>query len=826
MNIPRIDGQLEQRKLGNTLVFYGKGVTDEFIGSDYVTRNFQTALYDALHARGYERIIFYSLQSGIFFYDVRSRDLSLPASSRGAGSVRKIGVLGRPQLRRTEEVQKGGDRPASVSDERSLSLLNTFMNEARPLTAIVFLRAEGVFAHVESVRMLYDYASEWLTLVAPNRNLCCWVYNANMLDEVYAHLNEHFPALLSRMQEEVSTDSPFSSCLYIGSPDAVEIRRLTTQMRLQGEVTYDWRDIDRLTEYFSARNLSLRTWRSHFLEQEINRGTAVRNKWLESALSDKTAAERLEELVGLKAVKEEIKKFERVVCGEKELGRSTPRSLHMIFQGNPGTGKTTVARLLGEMYRELGLLKRGHVREVSSLAEIESDHVGGTSPLMNQVIDEALDGVLFIDEAYQLADKENPFAADALNTLMTRMENDSRRLAVVLAGYPDEMKQFLNVNPGLARRFSRVISFEDYTEEELYSILRQFLGETAIPEISSDMECCLQQVIRGMSAKRDRKFGNAGEMRNLSEQLYEQWLARCVKEKLDVHVEPLSRADLPDRYREDEATGAEAQKGGLRDILGELDELVGMQAVRERIEKMMNVMALDRKRGQRSTATLHLIFSGRPGTGKTTVAEKISRIYHAMGYLPTSRCFDASASDIIGRYVGHTENNAEELFQKADGGVLFLDEAYQYVSNSFGQSFIDCLVRFMDGHRNSLAVVIAGYPDKIDEFLESNEGLRSRFRNRIEFPDYTPQEMGEIVARMAKKERIGYDDAVRSKVEALMRRAAAGKDFSNGRTARNLFEAMRENLASRLKLAEVQNDSSSVESLLFFIPDDVPEDVY
>ena len=822
MDIPRIDGQLEPKKLGNTLVFYGKGITDEFIGSGYVAQNFTTALYDALRAKGYERIIFYSLQRGIFFYDARSRDLSLPSSPRRTESPRRVGVLGRPQLRRAAEAPPEAERPTAISDERSFSLLNTFMKESSPLTAVVFLHTEGVFQHVENRRMLYSYANEWMTLVEPNRNLCCWVYAADSLSEVHTHLKENFPALHARIKQGLSTDSPFSLCLYVGAPDAVEIRRLVTRMRLQGELRYDWKDIDRLTEYFAARNLLLRDWHSQFLNHEITRKTAVENKWLETALSDKSAVERLDELIGLSGVKEIIKKFERRVRGEQQLGTRSFPHLHMVFQGNPGTGKTTVARLLGEMYRELGLLKRGHVREVASLADIVSEHVGGTSPRMNQVVDEALDGVLFIDEAYQLADEENPFAREALNTLMTRMENDSRRLAVVLAGYPDEMQRLLKANPGLERRFSRIVSFEDYTAEELYSILRQFLEAASIPELSSDMADCLRQVARGMYAERDRNFGNAGEMRNLSEQLYEQWMDRCMRDGLDLHTEPLERADLPETYHHYEATGATHQDGGMGAILDELDEMVGMREVREHIESMVNLMKLNRRMGNSSEQTLHLVFSGRPGTGKTTVAKKMGRIYHAMGYLPTPRCIDASPKDIIGRHVGDTENNAEELFQKALGGVLFFDEAYQYATHTFGQNFIDSLVRFMDAHRDSLAVVIAGYPDKIDEFLDSNEGLRSRFKNRIEFPDYTAGELGEIVARMAAKEKIGYTEEVRAVVVERMRLAATRKDFSNGRTARNLFEDMKKNLANRL-YGKNSGEEIQEEAAFSFTPDDIPE---
>ena len=172
-------------------------------------------------------------------------------------------------------------------------------------------------------------------------------------------------------------------------------------------------------------------------------------------MSDKSAEERLDELIGLGEVKQKLKEFKATVLMERKRSKSNDLTLNMIFQGNPGTGKTTVARLVGELFREIGLLRRGQCVEVSSLADITADVVGGTAPKVNRKVDEALDGVLFIDEAYQLADEENPFAREALNTLLTRMENDRDRLAVIFAGYPDAMQQFLKANDDTARANNR-----------------------------------------------------------------------------------------------------------------------------------------------------------------------------------------------------------------------------------------------------------------------------------------------------------------------------------------------------------------------------------
>ncbi len=252
---------------------------------------------------------------------------------------------------------------------------------------------------------------------------------------------------------------------------------------------------------------------------------------------------------------------------------------------------------------------------------------------------------------------------------------------------------------------------------------------------------------------------------------------------------------------------AEYESSGVAEVLRELDEeLIGLAPVKQRIRETAALLLVDRARRalglSHQTPTLHMSFSGNPGTGKTTVAMKMADLLYRLGYVRKGHLVSVTRDDLVGQYIGHTAPKTKEVLKKAMGGVLFIDEAYYLYKpdneRDYGQEAIEILLQVMENNRDDLVVIMAGYADKMDMFFRANPGFRSRIAHHIEFPDYSDDELMQICESMLAEQNYLLDAGAKQAMQDYITQRRAQPHFANARSIRNALDRARLRQANRL----------------------------
>ena len=533
-----------------------------------------------------------------------------------------------------------------------------------------------------------------------------------------------------------------------------------------------------------------------------------------------SAYDKLQKLIGLKEVKKQIDKIITADIVEKRRKKCKGRaykqaSMHMVFYGNPGSAKTTVARLFAGIAKEKGILKSGVIveRRGTDLNSI------GFSFVIKEAFKAAKGGVLFIDEAYAIA------IPDAATLLIQEMENRRDEVIVIFAGYTEKMKKFLLLNEGLKSRIPYYVDFPDYSPDEMTDIFKLMVDEQGF----SATEDAVKQARYIFNKKKFvEDLGNGRYVRNLVENSIRNQAIRLMAVRSDadkIKKKELFVLEAEDIYDSNDQSVQEKKEEKPVSALEELDSLIGLDKVKQVVRKAIkkchyNKLCMD-KGIKRNNLTMHMVFTGNPGTAKTTVARLIGQILAEEGILPTGEFLELGKADLVTPAIGATPIIVKDKFRKAKGGVMFIDEAYSIFGDPVGDDAIDTIVQEMENNREDTVVIFAGYPDRMKDFLDRNPGMRSRIAFNINFDDYSVQELIEITMLMLSKEQMTISDEAVEKLRLIYEKAVKSDSFGNGRFVRNIIEQAQMNLSDRVM--DMQTEDITPEILAKIEACDIPD---
>jgi SpoVK/Ycf46/Vps4 family AAA+-type ATPase len=395
------------------------------------------------------------------------------------------------------------------------------------------------------------------------------------------------------------------------------------------------------------------------------------------------------------------------------------------------------------------------------------------------------------------------FGAEAIEILLKEMSDGPGNIAIIGAGYPDEVNVFLNSNPGLKSRFGQRFHFDDYLPEELVQIADVAL-EKEQATLSTEARTELQKILTSLYRSRDKNFGNARTVYGIIDQAKKHMGIRLLKQGNLEQLTPeeMSRIELPDLLnvfseKQDKQLRLNINEHELNEALQELDNMTGLHGIKQAVRDKVNLVRFYSETGKDvlNKFSLHALLTGNPGTGKTTVARILGKIYKALGLLERGHLVEVDRQNLVAGYIGQTATKTAEAINRAMGGVLFIDEAYALTgstNNDFGSEAIETLLKMMEDNRGKFGVLAAGYPDNMHEFVESNPGLKSRFDATYHLPDYTFEELLTIAQKLLAMHELALAPEAQQHLSGFLSQAYDGRDkfFGNARFVRQAVEAI------------------------------------
>ena len=544
------------------------------------------------------------------------------------------------------------------------------------------------------------------------------------------------------------------------------------------------------------------------------------SKAKESALA---AIGRLQGWDDFKARMKEMQTRCEVGALREEAGiAGNPPRLHTAIIGNPGTGKTTAVELMARLYRGLGLLDTDKVwtTRVSTLA---TSGINSENEAVTGAVEGAQGGTLVIDGAHDLYKTDNKGNYDTESRIVRALVdclNDKekyKRWMLVLVGEPEGMEYLLASYPDLKKSLTAPIYLEDFKPDELFSMFDTEC-ETRGLKLSDEARRKLQMYILHKYNHRGAGFPNALLVQNLFDDEIIPAMYRRLHES-----GASSRDELELVLPED--IPVVGTNGG--DAMAELDELIGLGKIKTKVKDYLYAIRLASRRMELGLPTnmprLHMAFLGNPGTGKTTVAEIIGKVFASWGILSGGRVIRTEKSQMVGQFIGETEFKMTNLLARARGNILFIDEAYQLVEGGekdHGRIVMNSLLTELGKDNLDMVVILAGYTAPMRKLLESNEGIESRFPNVFNFEDYTTDELMEIGRLMIHKQGFILTEGAAANMRAIIEEESdkPSPRFGNGRFVSNLLQ---NEILATLGARTAKLEHPSKEDLSTILPEDV-----
>lgn len=497
------------------------------------------------------------------------------------------------------------------------------------------------------------------------------------------------------------------------------------------------------------------------------------------------------DIIALGEIREKLSMFINTLVirrRQKKIGMNvSEQTFVLVFRGETGTGKSLVADYFISNLQKSGCLSSNKIERTTAhklkrLYQYDADisrHVAEQKP-----------GVLLVDEIHE--------DEGYLHELLLGLTEKPSETICILLGIKEPLERFFSEKSELSD-LVRFYDFPNLSDENLVKILAKKLrngGFDFDENISDSFSPCVQE------ARQNTVYQNGWICeKEIIPQILEKQASRLSR------LPHISESDLKRITAED--LPVRAKHKSVEEILSMLDELIGMNEVKKAVRELAQSIQNNQRRISLGLSAenpkIHIILTGNPGTGKTTVARILGKLFFAMKLLPSDKVLETSGLDLTAGYVGQTKDKVNELCDKAMGGVLFIDEAYYLAgtdgnANSFASEAVGTILKRMEDDRGKFVVIAAGYKDEMQNFLRMNPGLESRFEHKIHIDDYNEEELFEILCLNIKKSQfsfaLGAEDAARTAVASLCKNK--GKDFANARAVRNLFDTIKTNMDSRL----------------------------